>query len=60
MIPIRDFRKAQVLAFIECFFVHIKKINCSMPKNFLTLVIAAVTVISEKSYFSWVRDLEVT
>ena len=60
MIPIRDFRKAQVLAFIECFFVHIKKINYSMPKNFLTLVNAAVTVISEKSYFSWVRDLDVT
>ena len=31
-----------------------------MPKNFLTLVIAAVTAISEKSYFSWVRDLDVT
>ena len=25
MIPIRDFRKAQVLAFIECFFVPFKK-----------------------------------
>ena len=31
-----------------------------MPKNFLTLVNAAVTVIPEKSYFSWVRDLDVT
>ena len=31
-----------------------------MPKNFLTLVNTAVTVISEKSYFSWVRDLDVT